>query len=286
MLTEKTILEIEKATGLTGLQELINSPDPQEVELKKIYHFAKQDYDILVENLKESGSSKESYEEGKKVGRERTIKDIRKSLNLDFEGVTVENLVENVKSTIETSTEGDVKKITDDYEKRLVALQKTVEDEKNRADALISKSKKEKIDYKIDNHFNALQIEVPEYIKDEKQAKEFIKFEREKNKLMFKTQYNFELDENDNIIPTKNGEVLRDEIQNPLGLDKLVNDYVSSSFIPIKKEIKGRGEDDRLPGRVAAFKTMDDLNKYAESKGIRNNTDAFDALVLEFNKNK
>jgi hypothetical protein len=286
MLTEKDYEYLIKATGDKSIREKIESSEEMSLEPTKVHHFAEQDYDILVKNLKESGNSKDSYEEGKKVGLERTIKDVRKALNLEFEGVKIDNLIDSLKNTIETSKEGDIQKLSNDYEKRLAALQKTVEDEKAQREALINKSKSEKINYKIDNYFNALQIEVPEYIKDENQAKEFVKMEREKNKLMFKTKYSFDLDENDNIIPVKDGEVLRDEIQNPLGLDKLVNDYVSNSFIPIKKEIKGRGEEDRLPGRIAKFKTMDDLNKYAEEKGIRRNTNEFDALVLEFNKNK
>lgn len=286
MLTEKDYEYLIKATGDKAIREKIESTEVQELASTKVHHFAQQDYDILVKNLESKGNSKESYEDGKVVGEEKVIKTVRKELGLDFEGKTLDNLLLSLKTTIETSKEGDIKTLQDDYEKRLKALQDKVSEEEVRANELIAKSKAEKINYKIDSHFNSLDISIPDHIKDEKLIAKFIKTEREKNKLMFKSQYSFEIDENDNIIPVKDGNVLRDEIQNPLALDRLVGDYAKENFISFKTERKGRGEGDRLPSKIANFKSIDDITKFAEQKGIRKNTDEFDALVLEFNKNK
>lgn len=284
MLSEKLIQEIEKATGLAGLQGMIESPELVDAELIKTKHFTEGEHRTLVTNLT-SEVPQEKWEEAKVVGIEKAIKKLKEEKGLDFQGKSPEDLYNFMHKQIEFSKEADNEKLEAEYKQRLSAYEKKLQEKDSEINQMILKSKQSRINSLIDNHFNSLQIEAPAHLKDEKQISEYIKLEKEKNKAFFKNQYEFDIDEYDNIIAKKGGEILKDNTLNPIRVDNLVQDYVKSSFIPIKQSIQGRGEGDRLPSRdMTKFKSVNEVIEHYKAKGVKPNTSEMDAIIMEYNK--
>ena len=287
MLSEKSIKEIEKATGITGLQEIIKSEEEMDVTLTKVFHFNQESYDQLYKNLTEQGLSPEKYEDAKAAGEEMAVKHIKRDMGYEFEGKTVKALNEYLEKKIKLSAETDVSKATAE----LKADNDKLKDMLSKKDVEISDIQKrhesDAINYEIDSRFNAIQIDVPIHLKDEKEIESYLKREREKAKLHFKSQYDFKRDENKRILAIQNGEVIKDDLLNPKTVDKLMDSYISESFISVQKGSNGRGEGDKLPGHALNdIKDVNALIAYADKKGIKKGTSEFDALYIEFEKNK
>lgn len=289
MLTSTAIQEIEKATGIVGLQDLIKSEEEKDVVLTKTKHFDEVSYNVLHKNLTEQGLTPEKYEEAKRAGEEMAVKAIKRDSSYEFEGKSVKSLVDfinaNNDKAAETSIserEKEVQKDNDFLKGRLVERETEI--------ANLNKSwDSDKINSTINGEFSRLRerIEVPVHIKDEEQQKLYVENEYQKNLLFFKTKYNFER-QNDKVIGKGlNGEVIKDDMANPVTIDSLVNKYEDDSFMNLKQEIRGRGEGDRYSSQqMAGIQTVEQLKEYAKTKGIRENTGEFDALYIEFEKNK
>lgn len=286
MLSDKAIEQIEKALGIQGVKEMIASEHVIEIEPKKTKHFSDADYDQLHENLTKQGLTKEKYNEAILAGEEMAVKNLKRDNNLEFEGKSVNNLYEFLNRQIKLKSETDSNKIKAEYEKDIENLRKTISEKEKEIQLITGKVKADKIDYLINNEFNGLQLEIPAHIKDEKEIANFIKFEKERNKTYFKSLYEFDI-ENDRLLVKKDGQIIKDELQNPANIGKLVQDYASSSYMNLKIEKKGRGEGDRLPvNNVKEFKSLDELKEYAKTKGIMPGTSAFDAIHIEWQKNQ
>ena len=287
MLSSEKIKEIEKATGIQGLQEAIDSTEVVDVQLTKTKHFTEQDYNILYDNLTKQAFDNGKYEEAKTAGEEMSVKNAKKKEGLDFEGKSVDNLVEYYKKQLQLAKESNESEIKNQYESDISKLRESLTAKDAEINEMNTLFKNNKINSPIDSFFNSLNIEVPAHIKDEQKAKEYIKTERNRHNVYFKSMNKRDVDEHGNIITLdENGNVLKDEKLQPITIDNLLDNYVKDSFVNVKQEIKGRGEKDRLPGNgVSNIKSISDLNEYAKKKGIKPNTPEMDAITIEFMKN-
>ncbi len=284
MLTDEIWQELEKATGISDLKTKALSEEVQEVNLTKTKHFAEKDYDIMYQNIHDGGK-KEGYLDGKVAGEEMSVKDIKRSKGLEFEGKTVDSLVEYYNTIVESKPQKVKEEVSTEYEKDINALRLKLDEKDNEINNLIQKHQNNRIDSVIDNHFNAIQIEIPSNIADEKQRSEYVKTILDKEKTFFKSKYNFSL-ENENII-AKNGEqILKDDLQNPLSIDNLVKSHIESSFIPVKQKKKGRGDGDYTPthNELSDIRTRDEFNQYLDNKKILIASSEGGALYNEWRK--
>jgi hypothetical protein len=287
MLTEKSIKLIEDATGIDGLQDLIASDEVKDITLKKTKHFSELDYNILYSNLTEGKLTDEKKAELKLAGEEVSVKEIKRKHGFDFEGKSVEKLTEYLMDQIELKSKSESSEIEKQYLKDIEQLKKNLSEKDNKIIEIENKRKTDKINAEIDSYFNSLRIEVPSHIKDEEKRNSYIQKEIEKNKIYFKSQYQFDLDENGNVITKDSKGVIKDDTLSPVKVSELVNKFTVENFVPIETQIKGRGEGDRLPvnGNIASIKNADDLMTYAEKQGVKKNTKEFDALYIEWQKN-
>lgn len=289
MLTENAIKAIEQAIGVNGLQEMITSNEPIEITLKKTKHFDEVSYSQLIDNLTKN-LPPDLYEETKKAGEEMRVKEIKRKYNYEFEGKSVEALNDYLLKQIESKSKTDLTEIEKQYKTDLEKLQKTIETERQEKEKERLLRKQDKINWIVDNHFNSIQIDVPAHLKDAEQINAFRKNEIEKNKIYFKSQYQFDVDDLGNIIiKDSTGQIKKDELLNPVKIENVVNEFATKNFISYGNNgIKGRGGKDEYPSNntlLSGVKTMDELVSYAEKQGVKKNTKEFDALTTEFLKN-
>lgn len=287
MLKDEIWQEIEKATGISDLKAKALSEEEQEVTITKTKHFAAQDYDIMHQNILDEGK-KQGYADGKLAGEEMRVKEIKRNKNYDFEGKNIDSLVEYLESTIESSKKKAQEGTENEYQKDLEALRLKLSDKDKEIETLNLKHKHSKINSAIDNFFNAIPIEIPSNITDEKQRADYVKKTLDMHKTFFKSQYSFDLGDNDKIIAKSGEEVIKDELQNPLSIDSLVKSYQEQSFMPIKQKRKGRGDGDYTPthNELADIRTREEFNDYLENKKVKIGTSEADALFAEWNKVK
>lgn len=288
MLSERVIKEIEKAIGVEDLASKINSNETIEsLEFGKTKHFTDNDYRQQVINIQKD-IPKDKWEEAKLAGHEMAIKELKQEKGIDFQGKSVADLYNFMNNQIEVSKEADLSNIKSQYENDINTLKKSNQEFQEMIDKMKLDSKNSSINSYLDNQFDRLQIEVPDHIKDEKEAERYINQHRNMHKLNFKSQFDkFDIDEYKNIVAVKNGEILKDSnTLNPVNVDNLVQDYSKNSFMNLKQSVKGRGEGDRLPSnKLAKFKSQSELDDYAKEKGIKKHTSEYDAIYAEFKKN-
>jgi hypothetical protein len=287
MLTENAIKEIEKAIGITGLQEMILSTESIEITPKKTKHFDEISYNQLVQNL-QSSLSPDLYSEAKQAGEEIAVKEIKRANNYEFEGKSVKALNEYLNKQIELKSKTDISEIEKQYKADIEKLQKTIESERSEKEKISHQRKIDKINWIVDNHFSAIQVDIPANLKEPEQVNQFRKNEIEKNKIYFKSQYQFDVDESGNVlIKDLTGNLIKDELLNPVKIDNVVKDFAAKNFIQYGQQvIKGRGGKDEFPSNnnLSTIKDIEQLKEYAAKQGVKPNTKEFDALYIEFNK--
>lgn len=161
-----------------------------------------------------------SYEEGKVAGVDISIKDIRKELNLDFQGKTIKGLVEAAqKKAVEEAKIPETEKVKE-LQTKVTTLQKTVEDQ----DAKILEKDKEVSNVKLNSELfknipAGAALENDEVIE-----------------LMKLKGYGFE-SKDGKVIVTKDGQPLVDKVTNPVPAKDVI-----SGFLKEKKLIADEGE--------------------------------------------
>lgn len=287
MLTENAIKIIETGLGISGLSEMIASEEATEITPTKTKHFPEVDYNILVENLQSQGLTPEKYADAKKAGEEMSVKETKRTKGYEFEGKSVSDLVDYLEKKIESKSITDVTEKEKEYQKDLDQLKKQLIDKTSEVENISFKRKEDKINWLVDNEFNSLQIETPPSLKED-EIETFIKNEINKNKIYFKSQHSFDIENDLMIIKNLQGEIMKDSNLSPVKIDNAVKEFAAQNFIKYGAQgIKGRGGKDQYPGNnaLADIKNVDQLTEYAKSKGVIPNTKEFDALYIEFQKN-
>ena len=289
MLTENGIKLIEDAIGITGLQEIVASTEPVEITPKKTKHFDEVSYNVMIDNYQKQGLTADKYEEAKRVGIEMDIKAIKRDKGYEFEGKTSQALHDFLVHKLNSDKTATIDERIKEKDADIKKIIKQLEEERKDKEAIANLRKQDKINWTVDNHFNSIQIEIPQHIKDAEQMENYRKTQIEKEKIFFKSQYKFDVDEIGNVIPKNlNGDVIKNDLLEPIKIDNLVKDYASKSFMQIAQKVQGRGGKDEFPSNngLSNVKDIDSLIEFAAKKGIKKNTTEFDALHIEFMKNK
>jgi len=208
------------------------------------------DFDTFKSNL-----ATEEYKKGKVAGEEMLIKTAREKYALEFEGKTLDNLIEAYKNKhiAEASKEPTqkVKELSTDIEK----LRNNLTEWENKYNSLNGSIENERKANKV----NAIiQNAIP---------KEGTILPIEDIALLFKSKYNIDITENGHVV--KQGENV---LKNATTLAELtINDIMGDFIKPyIKTQSGGRGANDNAPqnklGGIEAFA------KEMESKGININS--------------
>ena len=105
---------------------------------------------------------------------------------------------------------------------------------------------------------------------------------------LFKANSGYEIaSENGNILVKKGGEVVKNNLQNPIPLKDVVNSYVTErNFVATPSGGGGRGAGNQEPNNGQKFNSITELYKHFEKNGIDPMSKEGEAMQLEFEKNK
>jgi hypothetical protein len=202
---------------------------------------SKEDETTFIENHKK---------DARKEGVEIAVKNARNELNLDFQGKTVENLIKAVqgKAISEAKVEPNerIESLTKDVEmlqSKLSESNQTLEEQKNRYTELQN-------GYKIDSTLKGLI---------EKRAGENLALPLNQVMTIFKTTNETKLGESGNVEFYQNGQLMKDDVLNPLGGDSVINKFFDENPHFLKTPSGGSGGNDSsgMNGKMS----IDQFNK-------------------------
>ena len=235
--------QLEKSVGLEPgkLAEMISSEDTHKLDLDNLIISNKNDYEARLENIKK---------ETKTAAVEIAVKNARNELGLEFEGKTMENLLNNFKNKIESESKVAPEKKYSDLHKDFESLQGVSKSWEDKYMSLENTYKQKENQRQIDN---SILKSIPDNTilgKDDILAL-----------IKAKTEFNV----GDNGL-----EIIKDGVvqKNQATLNLLSTDeYVSSFVTPYLKTAEGGagGKDSNTKGNETS---LDLFDKRMEAKGI------------------
>jgi len=231
------------------LIEAVKAENELEVEVSKMNLFTDEQVEMLGGNKK-----KEGYEEGKLAGSEMTVKDLKKRFGIEKEGKTADLLYNHIIEKILFDAKIEPEKKVKELQESLTSLQNKYQSD--------SEQWKSTIEQK-DNEVKAIKTETL-------LLQSLPKVEGYKtNHILaaFKSDgYGVLVDEQNKVIPTLNDKPIKDAVENPEDLSKVINSWLSTSGYV--KGSEGRGGSNDNGGSFSEFKTLSDVMKYMEKNKI------------------
>lgn len=238
--------EIEIALGLEEgkLSEYITSEEKHTIDLTPLVIEKKTIYEERISNIK-----KEEF----KHGQDKFFKTVRDSFGLDVTGKTPENLIEGLKSFVETEKEKGgaepeekYKTLKNDFAK----LQSNLQEKEAEFNNFKTNIEKEKETNEIKSAFT-------KHLPDNTLVSKNTIFVEAKEK-----GYSFEK-EDGKVVVKLNGEIQKDEkTLSPISVESFVKDFVTPY---VGKPTGGKGGgDDTPPGKAGSFEAFE---KEAEKAG-------------------
>jgi hypothetical protein len=198
------------------------------------------DFDQLTANLKN-----EEYNKGKVAGVEMSVKEQRESLGLQFDGKTIPNLLDAFKNKILTEAKIEPNKQIEDLQKDKEKLQGTITDWQTKYTGLEQTIQQKDVE---NNKFTALLSVIPTdgLIFDRMKVARDIKLDLEEK--------GFKLDiEAGKTVIKQNGEIVKDEVRNPITLEKFLPDFVKPYQKVNSGGAGGSDKNNNTPGSLDAF---------------------------------
>lgn len=248
-LNKQLIQSIAKTYGISAedLTAKLTSEEPQELEL------AGQLFTDAELQSRDSGK----YNEGKKVGQERTVKDLKQKYGYELDGVKdIEGFMshheEQLKSKYSKNSNERVKELESDLTKQKQAYEQELENLKNSNNDLLGKYKKQASN-------NVLLSIIPENTSIKKEA----------IVTLFNTDYELE-HENGVTLVKKNGEILKDpKTTDPLKVNDVFNDWLIKENYIAKPNGRGNGNDFGKNGKIIDAKSPEEF----QTKWLAQNPD-------------
>jgi len=266
MINETTWQELAKRTGLAvdKLQEAITSEKEETIELVQMNILSDTELTTLKETV-----GKESAKSGAKTMIEMEVKALREKHGLDFEGKTIDNLINAYSAKQIASAKIEPNKKVDELNSSLENLQKKYETDlgvkTNEVTALNNKLGEYKVNGDLAKH-------LPEGLTGI-DSNDFI--------TIAKTAASFEY-EDGVLVVKKNGVTQKDNLEKPIP----PKDYLTS-FATNKKWLgsEGREGGDQNGNGSGSFKNMNEVYKHMETNNINPISEAGKKLIADFNNN-
>lgn len=244
----ENIAEIETTLGIESgkLIEMINSEEAFKVDLSEKVFLDKTAYEERIANIKKESAT---------VAIESAVKEQRNALGLEFQGKTIENLVNAIKSKTESESkiepEERYKNLKSEFE-GLVAKLNEKDAEFNSFKTQIEKT----------NLLNEIKGEFTKHIPDNVLVSKSTIFTEAKEK-----GFSFEKEEGKIVVKDSNGNVLKDDNYSPI----TVKDWVSNFSTPYLAKVEGgagKGDDtgEGKAGSFEAFMKESERNGWNASK--------------------
>ena len=239
----KNIDIVEEKLGLEKgkFQEYLTSEEEHEINVDNLVIFSKDDYNARIDNIKKETSI---------ASVEMAVKKYRNELGLEFQGKTMDNLLNNFKEKIESESkiepEERYTKLKGDFEK----LQGVSQGFQDKYTDLENKIKSEKQQSSINQ---TLLKSIPDNTS----------IPKEDVLAILKAKNNFNMGE-DGFEIIKDGKVLKNETtMNNLSADEFMKSFIKPYLKPVEG---GAGNDDSVgEGKEGSFEAFD---KEMERKGV------------------
>lgn len=230
--------EIEQAFGLEEgkLSEMISSEENHTIDLSGLLIEPRSTYEERISNIKSSSATQ---------AKEVAVKEIRKSLGLEFEGKNENALIEAVKSKFETIKSEVIK----DPEQRYTTLKTDFDKLQGNLMAKENEFETFKTNIEQQNVLNEIKSDFTKHIPDNVLVSKSTIFTEAKEK-----GFSFEREEGKTVVK-QNGEVLKDEkTLSPLSIDTWVKTFINPYLKPIEG---GSGKkDDNPPAKAGSFESF------------------------------
>ena len=204
--------------------------------------------DADLEALKER-IGKEKYNEGKQAGSEMTIKEAREKYKLDFEGKSIDNLVDAVKKSVSKDASVREKELQTSLESLQSKYEKDITEKDTAINQMNSQFKQMTIRNEIISQVPKLDVLKPD---------QFV--------MLAESNFTFDKSEEGSIlVKDKSGNVLKDKLERPIKPADILEDFaVKNGWV--KKD--GRGDGNYGGGAGQKFKTKNEAFAYMEKNGI------------------
>ena len=247
----------------TKLTEALNSKEDITLELPKLKVYTEDEFIQLENNLKGG-----SYKEGKIAGTEMTAKELKKLAGVDVESKDISKIVEAIVNKTKADAKIEPNKKVEELQQSIAELQKTVETQKQENETLKSNFSKQQLEHKILGLIpsNSIGLDNKTILNDMRSN-------------------GYDVAEVDGVLTvTKDGNTLKDNLQNPLKFDTVANQYLQEkNWLKIDKGGRGGG-DEGLGGSSITIKSMEDFEKYTKEKGISPMSNEAKAILIEARK--
>lgn len=245
------------------LKDIISKQEEIEIEIPQGSFISELDLNSLKTTLKQEG-----YKEGKTAGSEMTIKEIKRITGLEFEGKDHETLVKKLQEKVLTEAKIEPEKKVKELSTSLESLQQKYQADITAKEAELSNMKGILKNKEIDG---LLMKHVPGNLNAIKPDQAL---------LLFKNDYKVDIDENNNLVVMKDGKVLKDQLEKPIPVQNVMNEYITSQGWTGSRG--GQGGSDKGGAGSSEFKTINDLFKHMEKSGIDPTSNDGMALIDKF----
>jgi len=283
-----TVLKVD----IEALKTALTTPDAKVDEIipTSIKVFLENDYNTLIDNVQKEGKMVNGvliggYENGKKAEREMTVKNLKRTHNIENNEIkTIDDvlsvLVEKAKGDSGKSEPEAVKELKKEKEQLQILAQSK---DKEIAD-LISKNettiKQAAVKGAIERVVSSLNIDAPDSV---------INGQRELviDKAMQK--YRIENEDGRSVVyDNSTGVKMVDSLQNPLPIEVVITNF-AKGYVSLKGSEGGRGaasskNNNQSGSEVGNIKNKVDLENYLRNKGVSPTSQEATSIMLEVYK--
>lgn len=259
----KNIDELAKFVkgGAEVLQKAIESKDELSLELIEGSFVSNDELESLKMTVKADG-----IKEGKTIGYDFAMKDLKTDFSLEIEGKDRKTIAEAIKTKLIAESGKEPSEKIKELSTSLSNLQKQYETDLGAKDLEVQKLNHKVKDIKISTD---LQMSMPEglnIIKPDQFA------------LLARSNYEFDYDENGQLVAKKGGNVLKDKLEKPLPVKEILTDFATQNNW---LNSQGRGAGNQNNGS-SDFKTINDVFKHMEQNKIDPASPEGEKLIEKF----
>ena len=260
----KKFLTDTLGVDVEALTKAIASEDEVEVSFKSDVTIMD---DAALTSLKDD-MKKAGYNEGKTAGVEIAIKNAREKYGLEFEGKTIDNFAESLKTKALNDAKIEPNKKIQDLTDSLSNLQKQYTTDIESKESEITRLQSEMKGSKIKATIQGLMPQGIKAVKPNQFA------------TLIGMEYEFDYDENGNLVAKKNGTILKDKLEKPLPVADILGDFARNNGWVDKD---GRGDGDAGGGTGSdKFKNMNEVMKHLEESKIDPMSAEGEKIIQEF----
>lgn len=272
MLTKKTIEALAKTVGLDAseLANAISDEQEKDLTIDVIKSFTSEEWGKHEEAIDKEKKSK--YDNGKRVGSEQVISELKTKVGLDFQGKSEDDFISNFKS-----------KVLDDNDKnpdsRIVELEKDI---KTLRDVTL-KGEQEK---NIQLQAQIDQINTKSKVTKLIPSKLPVGITQGDAETILMSNLEFTKDDEGNEVVKKNGQVLKDEkLRTNVSYETAVTDFVTErNWRSSEPGRGGEGSEGSKHSDYKAIRSMKEMNDYFEANGINPMSDKGQTIIQEAEK--